>query len=64
MLKVKVKDGESIERALKTYKRKVNQTHLIREIREKQEYKKPGEVRRKIKEKAAYRERYLRNLEI
>ena len=59
MLIVKVKEGENLERALKRYKRKFNETHVVRELRERQAYKKPGEIRRKIKEKAAYKQRML-----
>lgn len=54
MLIIKLKEGENIERALKRFKRKVNSTHLIKELRNRQEYKKPGEVKRAQKMKAVY----------
>ena len=59
MLKIIVKEGESIERALKRYKRKHRNTKQMQQIRERQEYKKPSEERRETKKKAIYSNRYL-----
>ena len=63
MLKIIVKEGENIERALKRFKNKYRKTKVLHTLREKQQYSKPSEERRKNKEKAIYRERYLRSLE-
>ncbi|EKF56619.1 30S ribosomal protein S21 [Galbibacter marinus] len=63
MLKIIVKEGENIERALKRFKNKYRKTKVLYTLRDKQQYSKPSEVRRKNKEKAIYRERYLRSLE-
>lgn len=54
MLKVIIKDGDSIERALKQFKRKVVSTKLIKELRERQEFEKPSVTERKKKLKAKY----------
>ena len=63
MLIIKMREGENIERALKKFKRKCNQTKLVKKLREQQVYRKPGEVRRELKQKAVYRERLLGELE-
>jgi len=54
MLRVIVKDGDTIERALKQFKRKVVSTKLIKELRERQEFEKPSVTERKKKLKAKY----------
>ena len=54
MLRVIIKDGDSIERALKQFKRKVAGTKLIKELRERQEFEKPSVTERKKKLKAKY----------
>tara|TARA_R110000796_G_scaffold40742_5_gene100806 strand:+ start:766 stop:957 length:192 start_codon:yes stop_codon:yes gene_type:complete len=56
MLIVKVKKGESIEKALKRYKLKVNKTKQTIKLREGQEYEKPSSKKRKQKQKAKYLE--------
>ncbi|ETN94497.1 small subunit ribosomal protein S21 [Zhouia amylolytica] len=63
MLKIIVKKDESIERALKRYKRKFNKTKMIREIRDRKEFTKPSMARRKTREKARYRNIYLQGQE-
>lgn len=54
MLRVIIKDGDTIERALKQFKRKVVGTKLIKELRERQEFEKPSVTERKKKLKAKY----------
>ncbi|MDZ7845956.1 MAG: 30S ribosomal protein S21 [Owenweeksia sp.] len=54
MLVVSVKEGESIERALKRYKRKFDRTGTMRQIRGRQQFIKPSVQRRKEVLKAAY----------
>ncbi|MDG3582674.1 MULTISPECIES: 30S ribosomal protein S21 [Galbibacter] len=63
MLKTVIKEGENIERALKRFKRKYKKTKVLQELRERQQYTKPSQARREIKQKAAYKEKYLRSLE-
>lgn len=54
MIIIPIKDGESIERALKKFKRKFEKTGIIKEIRERQAYKKPSIAKREIVKKAVY----------
>lgn len=63
MLKIEVKPGESIERALKRYKRKYRNTKRLDQIRDRQEYTKKSVERRKTLKKAQYKEQFLREQE-
>lgn len=63
MLKTVVKEGENIERALKRYKRKFRNTKVLQQLRDRKQYTKPSEAKRKTKQKAVYKEQYLRGLE-
>lgn len=54
MLKIIVKEGESIERALKRYKRKHRNVKVMQNLREKQFFTKPSVKRRREIQKAAY----------
>ena len=62
MLKVIIKDGDTIEKALKQFKRKTMNTKLIKELRDRQEFEKPSVTRRKKKLKALYAQQ-LKNAE-
>jgi small subunit ribosomal protein S21 len=55
MLKVKVKDGENIEKALRQFKKKCNETKLVKQLRDRKEYVKPSVERRKNKLNAIYK---------
>ena len=57
MLIIPVKDGESIDRALKKYKRKFDKTRVVRELRSRQQFIKPSVTLRQSKLKAAYNQR-------
>ncbi len=57
MLIIPVKDGESIDRALKKYKRKFDKTRVVRELRGRQQFIKPSVTLRQSKLKAAYKQR-------
>lgn len=57
MLIINVKEEESIDRALKRYKRKVHATRLIKEIRRRQQFEKPSVLRRVEVLNAVYREK-------
>ncbi|MCP2620010.1 30S ribosomal protein S21 [Candidatus Aminicenantes bacterium AC-334-K16] len=57
---VVVEEGESLESALKRFKRKVQQEAIIKEIKKHSVYLKPGE-RRRLKEAQA-RKRMRRRL--
>lgn len=54
MIKIPVKEGESIERALKRFKRKFERTGTLKEVRQRQAYTKPSVERRAEIIKARY----------
>jgi small subunit ribosomal protein S21 len=55
MLIIEVKESESIDRALKRYKRKVQNVRQIQELRRRKEFTKPSVERRNELLKAVYR---------
>lgn len=59
MLIIQVKDGESIDRALKRYKRKYDKTGVVKQLRAKQQFIKPSVLDRQAKIRAAHRQRLL-----
>ena len=63
MLIIPVKEGESIEKALKKFKRKVEKTGLIKELRIRQKFIKPSIERREEIKKAIYSSKYKSNQE-
>lgn len=54
MIIVPVKEGESIDRALKKYKRKYEKTGVVKELRERQQFTKPSVKKRHQRLKAIY----------
>ena len=54
MIIVPVKEGESIDRALKKYKRKFEKTGVVKELRERQKFTKPSIIKREERRKAIY----------
>ena len=50
---IKVRDNESIDRALRRFKRAVNRSRVLRIFRGNMAFTKPSEVRRLAREKAA-----------
>ena len=54
MLIIPVKEGESIDRALKRFKRKFDQTKMMRQIRDRKQFTKPSVKRRQQVLKAKY----------
>ena len=62
MIVVNVKENESIDKALKRFKKKFERTGVLKELRSRTFYEKPSVKRRDEKIKAAYRER-MRSLE-
>ena len=57
MLIIDVKNGESIDRAIRRYRRKHRDTKLRNEIRTRKEFVKPSVRRRKEILKAIYKQR-------
>ncbi len=62
MLIIPVKEGESIDRALKRFKRKFDQTKMMRQIRDRKQFTKPSVKRRQQILKAKYIQ-HLRDME-
>ena len=57
MLQIPVKEGESIERALKKYKKKFEKTGVLKQLRQRKQYIKKSVLRRQEIIKAEYVER-------
>ncbi len=51
---VPVKEGESIDRALKKLKRKFEKTGVVKELRERQKFTKPSVTKRQERLKAIF----------
>lgn len=61
MTKIKVRHGESLEQALRRFNREVLKAGILKELRKRERYMKPSEVKtEKKKEKA--RKIYIENL--
>ncbi|NTW31365.1 MAG: 30S ribosomal protein S21 [Bacteroidetes bacterium] len=54
MIIVPVKEGESIDKALKKLKRKFEKTGVVKELRERQKFTKPSVKNRFMRLKAIY----------
>ena len=57
MIVVNVKENESIDRALKRFKKKFERTGVLKELRSRGHYEKPSVRRRNVKLRAAYRQK-------
>ena len=57
MLIIPVKEGDSIERALKKYKKKFEKVGTVKELRARQYFEKPSVARREEVLKAAYKQK-------
>jgi small subunit ribosomal protein S21 len=64
MIIIPVKEGESIDRALKKYKRKFEKTGVVKELRERQKFTKPSIINREQKLKAIYVQQLRQQSEI
>ncbi|MDB3926578.1 30S ribosomal protein S21 [Flavobacteriales bacterium] len=56
MIIIPVKDGESIDRALKKFKKKFNMTGTMKQLRARREFTKKSVALRDQKIRAAYKE--------
>ncbi|MDR0795885.1 MAG: 30S ribosomal protein S21 [Tannerella sp.] len=54
MIVVPLKEGESIEKALKKFKRKFEKTGIVKELRSRQAFSKPSVEKRKQRIRAVY----------
>jgi small subunit ribosomal protein S21 len=57
MIIVNVKENESIDRALKRFKKKFEKTGVLKELRQRQQFTKPSVKRREEIIRAAYRQK-------
>lgn len=64
MIVVAVKEGESLEKALKKFKKKFEKTGTVRELRDRQKFTKPSVRKRETKLKAIYKQQLQINTEI
>jgi len=56
MIIINVKDGESLDKALKRFKKKFEKTGVLRELRSRQAYEKKSITRRTQVKKAIYKQ--------
>lgn len=54
MIIINIKDGESLDKALKRFKKKFEKTGVLRELRSRQAYEKKSVTRRTEVKKAIY----------
>ncbi|MBX2961377.1 MAG: 30S ribosomal protein S21 [Cyclobacteriaceae bacterium] len=57
MIIINIKENESIDKALKRFKKKFEKTGVLRELRSRTSFEKPSVTRRNEIIRAAYRER-------
>jgi len=60
MIVVKIEGKETLERALKTLKRKFDKQGIVKELRKRKTYQKPSEQRREEVRKAIRRDEWIR----
>ncbi|MBK9453371.1 MAG: 30S ribosomal protein S21 [Bacteroidetes bacterium] len=58
MLLIKIKENESIDRALRRYKKKFEKTGILREVRGRMYFIKPSVENRELMKKARRREEH------
>ncbi len=58
MIKVEVRKGQSVDKALKIFKRKVKDSNIMFELKERSFYKKPSAIKREKKNKTKLRAKY------
>jgi small subunit ribosomal protein S21 len=63
MIVVKIEGKETIERALKTLKRKFDKTGTVKELRKRKTYQKPSEKRREEVRKAIRKDEWIKSHE-
>jgi len=59
MIVVPIKEGETVDRALKKLKRKFEKTGVVKELRNRQKFTKPSILKREQKLKAIYIQKLL-----
>lgn len=64
MLLVQVKEGETVEKALKKIKKKFEKTGVVKQLRERQKFTKPSVKRREEIKHAVYVAKLQRDTEV
>ena len=64
MLLIDAREAESIDKALKKYKKKYDKTNVMKELRRRKEFVKPSITNRQGRIKAAYIQRLRDSIEI
>lgn len=63
MIVVNIKENESIDKALKRFKKKFEKTGVVRELRRRSQFEKKSVTLRSVKIRAAYRQKLEENVE-
>ena len=59
MIIINIKDNESVDKALKRFKKKFERTGVLKELRSRTYFEKPSVTRRSEKIKAAYKQQLM-----
>ncbi|GAB4209197.1 MAG: 30S ribosomal protein S21 [Bacteroidia bacterium] len=60
MLIIPIKEGDTVEKALKKYKKKFERVGILKQLRDRMFYKKPSERKKEIINRAIIREKIRR----
>jgi small subunit ribosomal protein S21 len=63
MIIVQIKEGENLEKSIKSFKKKFDRIGVVKELRERKVYNKPSVVRRQKKLKAVLRQKFVESQE-
>tara|TARA_R110002033_G_scaffold22586_1_gene54305 strand:- start:679 stop:933 length:255 start_codon:yes stop_codon:yes gene_type:complete len=58
LIKVEVRKGQSVDKALKIFKRRVKDSGIMFDLKERSFYKKPSAIKREQRNKAKLRAKY------
>lgn len=61
MLVIPIKEGDTIEKALKKYKKKFERVGILKQLRGRMFYKKPSEKKKEVINRAIIREKIRRS---
>lgn len=61
MIIVSIKDNESVDRALKRFKKKFEKTGVLKELRARTYFEKPSVSKKRQKERAVYKQQLFAN---
>jgi small subunit ribosomal protein S21 len=58
MIIVEVKEGETLDKALRRYKKKFERLGILKEVRRRMSYTSPSEAKRETRKRAVRRQEY------